>query len=49
MAKGPTDEYSKKEAQQRFEAALKGALKAPHKPRKAKAVIRKKPVNKLQK
>lgn len=28
------DSYSEKEAQERFEAALKGALKTPHKPRK---------------
>jgi hypothetical protein len=29
------DDYSEAEAQERFEAALKGALKTPHKPLKA--------------
>jgi len=30
----PKDSYSKKEAQTRFETALKGALKTPHEPLK---------------
>jgi hypothetical protein len=41
MTKNPND-YTKKEAQERFEAALKGALKTPHKPLKpAKATVEK--------
>lgn len=32
MAKTPSDEYSEKEAQERFEAASRGALKTPPKP-----------------
>jgi hypothetical protein len=35
MAKDP-ESYSEKEAKVRFEAALKGALKTPHKPLKEK-------------
>lgn len=31
------DAYGEVEAQKRFEAALKGALKTPHKPRKPEA------------
>lgn len=34
MSKKPSEEYSNAEAQERFEAALKGALKTPHKPLK---------------
>jgi hypothetical protein len=34
--------YSDKEAKARFEAALKGAMNAPHKPLKAKAKKKKK-------
>jgi hypothetical protein len=35
-------DYSDKEAQERFEAALKGALKTPHKPLKPpKAAVKK--------
>jgi hypothetical protein len=35
-------EYTEKEAEARFEAALKGALKTPHKPLKpAKAPVKK--------
>ena len=41
MAKKP-DEYSDQEAQARFEAALKGALKTPPKPLKDKPKTRKK-------
>jgi hypothetical protein len=37
MAKSPNaDEYDEKEARARFEAALKGAMNAPHKPLKDK-------------
>ena len=35
MAKDSND-YSEKEAQERFEAALRGGLSTPHKPLKAK-------------
>jgi hypothetical protein len=31
-----SEKYSDKEAQERFEAALRGALKTPHKPLKEK-------------
>jgi hypothetical protein len=34
-------EYSASEAQERFEAALRGALKAPHKPLKEKPKAKK--------
>jgi hypothetical protein len=38
MSKELDENYSDKEAKARFEAALKGAMSAPHKPlRKAKA------------
>ncbi len=40
MAKAP-EEYSQKEAQERFEAALRGALKTPHEPLTAKAKAKK--------
>jgi hypothetical protein len=40
MAKEP-DEYSGKEAQARFEAALRGGLKTPHKPLKEKPKVKK--------
>jgi hypothetical protein len=45
---GKSDEkFSEKEAQERFEAAPRGALKAPHKPLKekpkAKKAVKKKP------
>jgi hypothetical protein len=36
-----SDEYSEKEAQARFEAALKGALNTPHKPLKEKPKAKK--------
>ena len=40
----PADEkFSEKEAQARFEAALKGAMNAPHKPLKEKPKATKKP------
>lgn len=36
-----TEEYSEKEAQERFEAALRGALKTPHEPLKEKPKVKK--------
>jgi hypothetical protein len=36
-----SDEYSDKEAQERFDAALRGALKTPHKPLKEKPKVKK--------
>ena len=36
MNKLKSDEYDEKEAQERFEAALRGGLKMPHKPLKEK-------------
>jgi hypothetical protein len=41
MAKKPDEQFSEKKAQQRFEAALRGALKAPHKPLKEKPKAKK--------
>jgi hypothetical protein len=35
------DQYSAKEATARFEAALRGALRAPHKPLKEKPKVKK--------
>jgi hypothetical protein len=35
------DQFSDEEAQERFEAALRGALKAPHKPLKEKPKAKK--------
>jgi hypothetical protein len=40
MPKPRDDEFDEKEAQQRFEAALKGALKTPHKPLKEKPRVK---------
>jgi 23S rRNA-/tRNA-specific pseudouridylate synthase len=40
MAKAPTGQFSEKEMQQRFEATLKGAMNAPHKPLKEKPKAR---------
>lgn len=40
-SKPQSDEYSEKEAQARFDAALKGAMNAPHKPLKAKPKAKK--------
>lgn len=37
MTKEKSDDYSDKEAKARFEAALKGAMSAPHKPLKKKS------------
>lgn len=42
MARKPVDEYDKKEAQERFETALRGALKTPHKALKEKPKMKKK-------
>ena len=42
MAKQIEENYSEKEAKARFEAALKGAMNAPHKPLKAKKAKAKK-------
>jgi hypothetical protein len=39
--KVPSDQYDEKEAQARFEAALKGGLKTPHKPLKEKPKVKK--------
>lgn len=42
MGKKTEDEYDERESIECFEAALKGALKAPHKPLKpAKAAVKK--------
>ncbi|WP_439360538.1 hypothetical protein [Bradyrhizobium sp. DASA03007] len=42
MTKKPEDKFSEREAQQRFEAALLGALKTPHEPLKEKPKVKKK-------
>jgi hypothetical protein len=41
MTKKPAEEFDEKEAQRRFEAALKGAMNAPHKPLKEKPKVKK--------
>jgi hypothetical protein len=42
MAKSPKDqEYTEREAQRRFEAALRGAMNTPHKPLKDKPKVKK--------
>ena len=41
MTKLKSEEYDEKEAQARFEAALRGALKTPHKPLKEKPAAKK--------
>ena len=41
MAKKPDNDFSEKEAQARFEAALRGGLNAPHKPLKDKPRVKK--------
>jgi hypothetical protein len=46
MAKAPEEKYDEKEAQERFEAALRGALKTPPKPLKEKPRAKKKPLEK---
>ncbi|WP_334521238.1 hypothetical protein [Bradyrhizobium sp. AZCC 2230] len=44
MSKQP-DQYSEKEAQERFEAALRSALKTPHEPLKDKPKVKPKKSN----
>ncbi|WP_426414237.1 hypothetical protein [Bradyrhizobium ganzhouense] len=39
--KHKTDDEFEKEAQERFESALRGALKTPHEPLKAKPKVKK--------
>ena len=41
MSRKSGDEFSEKEAQARFETALKGGLSAPHKPLKDKPKVKK--------
>jgi hypothetical protein len=41
MAKENPDEFTEKEAQERFEAALRAGLKTPHKPLKEKPKVKK--------
>jgi hypothetical protein len=41
MAKDSKETFDEKEAQERFEAALRGALKTPHKPLKTKKAVKK--------
>lgn len=41
MAKKSAEDYSEKEAQARFEAALRGGLSTPHKPLKEKPKVKK--------
>lgn len=41
MSKKPDDEFSEKEAKERFEAALRGAMKTPAKPLKDKPKVKK--------
>jgi hypothetical protein len=48
MTKAKSEQYDEKEATARFEAALKGAMKTPHKPLKEKPKV-KKPVKKKKK
>jgi hypothetical protein len=43
------DEFSEKEAQERFEAALRSGLKTPHKPLKEKPKVKKTAKRKLKK
>jgi hypothetical protein len=40
MPKPSGESYDEKEAQERFEAALRGALNAPHKPLKEKPNVK---------
>jgi hypothetical protein len=40
MAKKSADEFDEKEANARFEAALKGAMNTPHKPLKEKPKVK---------
>jgi hypothetical protein len=48
MSKQP-DQYDEKEAQERFEAALRGGLKTPHKPLKEKPKVKKAAKRKVKK
>jgi hypothetical protein len=41
MTKQPHEQYETKEAQERFEAALKSAMNTPHKPLKDKPKVKK--------
>lgn len=41
MNKNSHEEFDEKEAQKRFEAALRGALKTPHEPLKEKPKVKK--------
>jgi hypothetical protein len=41
MARKNDEEFSEKEAQARFEAALRGGLSTPHKPLKEKPKVKK--------
>lgn len=43
MGKDQTEEFDEKEAQERFEAALRGALKTPHEPLKEKPRAKRRP------
>jgi hypothetical protein len=52
MAKKPDDQFTKKEAQQRFEAALRGARVTGHKPKSdvpAKRAQSRKPTSRKKK
>jgi hypothetical protein len=49
MGKKDKENYSDKEAQARFEAALKGGLNTPHKPLKDKPKVKKTKKRKPQK
>lgn len=46
MSKNKAEEYSEKEAQERFEAALRGGLSTPHKPLSEKPRAKKKQAKK---
>jgi hypothetical protein len=41
MANNPGEKFDEKEAQRRFETALKGAMNTPHKPLKEKPKVQK--------
>ena len=41
MGTDKSEEYSEREAKERFEAALKGAMSAPHKPLREKPKVKK--------
>jgi hypothetical protein len=46
-SKNQDEQYSEKEAKERFDAALRGALRAPHKPLKEKPKLKKKKAKKM--